>query len=200
MTARISLLLALMLVTACSTTAPSSPAAANAPAIDYLPGPGPYDFDCDAPTGTDRQASIRLPNGPWRARGQLQFLTTRDDPRWEPTVLIHVLDSKSYDVLLVLWVYRGDHAVRMVFATAETLLPDDYVMGSMRLTSAQVPFELVIDPAGKISASVGGVAMPVSLKIAGSSRLMLQCSTARVRFSNVTLEKRTRAVEQPIAR
>lgn len=194
-TLRISLLfLATMPVNGCGTTGRPSEVAEPAPVSEQVARP---DFDCDARSGGYSAANVGLPSGPWRVTGQLKFLTARDNLYWAAIASIQVIYSGQNDVVLTLFVRRGDNVVRIISGTSRyaqadlrlaNALPNDPAIDSMPLTPAQIPFALAMDPAGNLSESVGDVDIPLSPRITGATRLVIQCSTAHVRFSNVVVE------------
>ena len=70
-----------------------------------------------------------------------------------------------------------------------SLGPEANVFTAMPFTSDPTPFALTVDRSGAISGSFGGVASPQPLRFSGATYLAIGCSTARVRFSNVTVAK-----------
>lgn|SRR6185437_5188474 len=184
---RISIL-AMLLIAGCSTTAPSSHAARRAQPSDSLTGPGPYSFDCDAPAGNADSRNVRIPGGSLRVTGLLQILTARKDVNYNASAGIElVAPARSAAAALQLLVrYVDPSKVLVAFGTA-SLQPENNVFTSIPFTSKAIPFALTVDRSGTISGSFGGVASPQPLRFSGATYLAIGCSTARVRFSNVTV-------------
>jgi len=192
---RISLL-AVVLIAGCSTPAHRSHVAPHPQATESLRGPGPYTFDCDAPAGKADSRNIKIPSGNLRVTGLLQILTARKDDLFQASAGIELVapEVSAAAALQLLVRHEDPSKVFVAFGTASEQ-PEANVFTSMPLTSEPTPFALTVDRSGTITGSFGGVASPQPLRFSGATYLAIGCSTARVRFSNVTFEKRTRAVE-----
>ena len=182
---RISII-AVILITGCSTTAPKSRVAAPAPAIQYLSGNGPFTFDCDAAAGMSDSRNIRIPSGNLKVTGQIEILTARRDVVWEASAGMELVDPTRRDAaaLQVLVRYLEPNKVNIAFGTASSA-PDNNVFASMPFSSEPFAFSLTVDQSGTISGSFGGVTSPQPLHFSGATLLAIGCSTAHVRFSNV---------------
>jgi len=120
--------------------------------------------------------------------GLLQILTARKDVNYNASAGIElVAPARSAAAALQLLVrYVDPSKVLVAFGTA-SLQPENNVFTSIPFTSKAIPFALTVDRSGTISGSFGGVASPQPLRFSGATYLAIGCSTARVRFSNVTV-------------
>jgi hypothetical protein len=187
---RISVLAA-VLIAGCTTAHPPH-RAARAQTIDSLKGPGPYAFDCDAPAGKADSRNIRLPSGALRVTGLLQILTARKDVAYNASAGIELVAPALGAAAALQLLVRNDDPSKVViaFGTASAQ-PEDNAFASIPFASEPTPFALTVDRSGAISASFGGVASPQPLRFSGATYLAIGCSTARVRFSNVTVASAT---------
>ncbi len=186
---RISLFV-VVLIAGCSTTARPSHVAPRAPAIESLRGPGPYTFECDAPAGKADSENVRLPSGNLRVTGLLQILTARQDDLWQASAGIELVDPARRDAAaLRLLVRRNEPGKVFVAFGMASSPPEDNVFTSLPFTSNPIPFALTVKRSGTISGSFGGVASPQSEHFSGTTYLAIGCSTARVRFSKVTVAR-----------
>jgi len=213
LTQRIALLAAL-LFTGCSTTAPP-PQTPGPPAVENLTGPGPYMFDCDAAGGKPDGRSVSIPSDTSRVTGLLQFVTTRRDIMYESSAAVELIAPATRTAAALQLLVRSDerNTVYIAFGTvsaktvgnglasvasasesigwslsAEGGASSKNVFASMPFSSEPIPFALTIDRSGTVNASFGGVDSPQPLSFSGATRLAIGCSTASVRFSNVTVE------------
>jgi hypothetical protein len=175
--------LLLLAVAGCSVPSPKPPPAW---AVDFLPGPGPYKFDCNAPGGQYSLRNIQVPTGPFRVTGLIQFSMERYDLGWAPVGRVNVEDSAGISARPGLEILVRA-ANPTVFRIAFGRLRRETLLGTMPVTKLPIPFSLRMDDSGMLSGTLGRASAPALPQVAGVKRLTLFCSTGHVIFSEVTV-------------
>jgi len=170
-----------------STTIPQdAPAPAASPKVDS--GPGPQNFDFDAAPGKYEERFLEVPRGGFTVKGLIQFATVGTSPKWEPLAAVEVTGPKG-DFYIGLIAFVSPRAPNKIeFATRDERLrglPDDS-FGRIQLTNQAIPFEVNVDRAGVLQASILGKAgRAVSIRPYEITRVRLLGSTGHIRFLNI---------------
>jgi hypothetical protein len=184
------LILPLLIVCGCTAPVPKTDTIGPAPMVEYVQEPGPYNFDCDAQSEQYKELNIRAPGGKLQITGALRFLTNRAVSFTNPIATVGLLSPRDFvppdnqpGIRLAAWVTNGD-ITRFSFGHGMAQLT---AFAREAFTTEAIPFVLVVDQAGKVTGSIDDIPVPGSRSAYGFERLRLTCSTAHVRFSNVTL-------------
>lgn len=184
-TSKCVLLIAPFVICGCIASIAGADTSAPTPKVEYAQEPGPYNFDCDAQADHFMQMNIRSPGGELQVTGSFRILTNRGVFHTYPFITIGLISPASHStVRLAALVTNGD-ITRFSFGRGTAL---DMEFAKEAFTTAEeIPFVLKIDQAGKVSGSIDGIKVPGGRNAFGFEYLRLTCSTAHVRFSNVTL-------------
>ena len=171
---------------ASTTIAQNAPAPAALPKVDS--GPGPQNFDFDAAPGKYEERFLEVPSGGFTVKGLIQFATVGASPKWEPLAAVEVTGPKG-DFYIGLIAFVSPRAPNKIeFATRDERLrglPDDS-FGRIQLTNQAIPFEVHVDRAGVLQASILGKAgRAVSIRPYEITRIRLLGSTGHIRFLNI---------------
>jgi hypothetical protein len=179
-------LLVLLIVYGCFGAIAVADTGTASPKDEYAQGPGPYNFDCDAQADHYMQMKIRSPGGELRIAGSFRILTNRGVFHTYPFVTISLNSPASHSaVRLAALVTNGD-ITRFSFGRGTSL--DLEFAKEAFTTTAETPFVLKIDMDGNVTGSIDDIKVPGRRNAYGFEYLKLTCSTAHVRFANVTLE------------
>jgi hypothetical protein len=178
--------LALAMMTVCWIRAsPSGNTTGPEDARDFLPEPAPYAYDCDAKPGSYSPMNARVPSNRGTAlkvTGFLEFLGSHIG-RTLPTATVALVDDKRRGTAIVAQV-RPAAPNHITFSAVAQDLRNDFA--SISATDKRpISFALTLTAAGNLTASVGGRSTSMSVPAFEVSRLLLSCSTAHVRFSDV---------------
>lgn len=169
----------------CSAPVPNAENARPAPRTDYVQESGPYNFDCDAQHDESEQMNFPSPGAKLRIKGSFRILTDRGAFHTYPFLTIGLVSPASKSAVRLAAVVTNSDIVRFSFGRGTPL---DAEFAKEAFTSATIPFELSVDPAGKVTGFIDDIPVPGGRSINGIERLRLTCSTAHVRFSNVVVE------------
>ncbi len=175
-----------LLLAACSVPNPKTPAANLGQTEHLLAGPAPYKFDCHTHAGYFQFANIRVPSGPFRVTGLLQFIRERYDMSWLPIARVDLEDSGAANTqsgLEILVRQSNPELFRIAFGRE----PRQSLLGTMGITNLPIPFSLIFDGSGTLTGTLGRAVAPPLPHVSGLKSLMLFCSTGHVVFSDVTV-------------
>ena len=147
----------------------------------------PINFDCDATPGYASSWTTGIRSPDLRVQGTIQFIRLRDHFNWAPGATI-LLISKS-DVRNGLQLSRQSR--RSVDLLHARIVSTDDPTGRTVLTypwkGSPLPFSLTISSSGEVNVTIGDKA--ASLKVNGleQDKLVLACSTAHVKFSDIVI-------------
>src|SRR5579862_5661609 len=70
----------------CASTTPATPSnrPTSAPAIQFEPGPGPYNLDWNIPGGKYWETDLRIPGQQIKISGTVQFVALSPNRTWSP--------------------------------------------------------------------------------------------------------------------
>lgn len=167
--------------------APIAAAEAGSPTpnVEFAQGPGPYNFDCDASADHYREMSIRSPGEELQVTGSFRILTNRGVFHTYPFITIGLISPASHSELRLAALVTNGDITRFSFGRG-TALDMEFAKEAFT-TAADIPFVLKIDHAGRVTGSIDDIKVPGGRNASGFEYLRLTCSTAHVRFSNVTL-------------
>jgi hypothetical protein len=174
-----------LIVCACSAPAPRGDIAGPATRVEYAQEPGPYTFDCDAQAEQSRQMNIRSPGGELQVTGSFRILTNRAVSFTYPFVTIGLISPANHSAVQLGAVVTNSDITRFSYGTGTPL--DMEFAKEAFTTTTEIPFVLKIDHTGKVTGSIDDIKVPGGRSAYGLEYIRLTCSTARVRFSNVTL-------------
>jgi hypothetical protein len=158
--------------------------------LDFQVGPGPYNFECDAPGGRYQESNVSTSGDKLRATGTMRFLALRSHPGWAASATITFADSTGKQPFMGLQaIVMPDEPDSIQFAiTGHGGAQDRSVFAITPVTDAWIPFEVKLSKAGELEVSVAGQGTRIAVSVIEPSRLTLFCSTAFVHFSNVLVE------------
>lgn len=146
--------------------------------------PGPYNFDCDAPAEHAAQMAIRSPGLGSQISGSFRILSNRGVSHTYPFITISLVSPATRSSVRLAAIVTNGDITRFSFGLGTPL---DMEFAKEAFTSAEIPFVLKIDRTGKVTGWIDEIRIPGGRSAAGLEYIRLTCSTAHVRFSNVTL-------------
>lgn len=174
-----------LIVGGCSEPVTKADLAGPATRVEYAQEPGPYNFDCDALTNHFRQMNIRSPAGELQVTGSFRILSDRAVSLTYPFVTIGLISPATHSNVQLAAVVTNSDITRFSFGTG-TPLDMEFAKEGFT-TTTEIPFVLKIDHTGKVTGSIDDIKVPGGRSAYGLEYIRLTCSTAHVRFSNVTL-------------
>jgi hypothetical protein len=167
--------------------APPLPAPPSVATFKVTPGPGPYNFDCDARPGYFSDMNALLPGNRVQVTGFIQVLSARKDAHWVATGIVGLAGANQLPkVGLVATVMPDSPKIVDLKIRGSGGPKDQSVVGSSPI-AASIPFTLTLDDAGHLTVSAASAEASVPVEPFPVIRLNLSCSTAHIRFSNVTI-------------
>ena len=181
-----------LLAAGCSATAPGEHPFArtmHAARPRFMPGPGPYKFECDTDAGqySEQNAVAEGPN--LKVTGVMQVVAARPSPQWPPDAGIVLAGDSHYPrVGLESFVLPDKPRVLQlaVRGTGGGGPGDHTVFATVPLTDAAIPVTLVLRGPRQLSVSVGEATTTVAVGEIEVTRINLYCSSSYVRFFDVT--------------
>jgi hypothetical protein len=163
--------------------------APDAPAV--APGPGPYEYTCDAPSGEFDNQKVNATSERIVVKGTFQFDEIRSDVKWASVASISVPGiqaSTGFELMAI--VKRNDKRIQFQAATfqsgpgkATSIVP----LASSDVTRNPIAFEITMKADGTTSVALGTYGYVVPTKAYKAKGEALSCSTARVIFHNVVV-------------
>jgi hypothetical protein len=182
--------LLLLLAAGCSAPAPGEylfPRTVHAARPRFVPGPGPYKFECDTDAGqySEQNAVAEGPN--LKVTGVMQVVAGRPSPQWPPDAGIVIAGDSHYPRVGLESFVLPDKPFVLQLAVRGTGGPGDHtVFATVPLTDAAIPVTLVLREPGQLSVSVGEATTMVAIGEIEVTRINLYCSSSYVRFFDVT--------------
>ncbi|HXY76260.1 MAG TPA: hypothetical protein VEH54_05080 [Steroidobacteraceae bacterium] len=155
-----------------------------------LAGAPPYAFDCDAPPGKYRNATVALSAKEVRVKGFVQFLSWQGDSTFGPWATIVFAGPAQHSGVGLQAFVLPNAPDSIQFAVESGLAQEGYaraVFATTPLSATLTPFELSVAGPGNVNVGIGSVTKTVSVAPLELTRVNLSCSTAHVRFSGVTV-------------
>jgi hypothetical protein len=152
--------------------------------LEYAHGPAPYVFDCDVPWGQTKTLNIKAPADKFQITGSIRYLYTGGIPReWLPRATVTLVQKDQRpSVWLEGLVNRNITSFALEHGESWTS-----IFGEIESTGAAIPFALTLDKSGKASSSVWRFNSPIVQTASDIDHVTLSCSTAHVRFTDVTI-------------
>jgi hypothetical protein len=182
----------LALVGGCASTTPAAPSnrPTSAPAIQFEPGPGPYNLDWNIAGGKYRETDLRIPGQQIKVSGTVQFVALNPDRTWSPMASVDLVAPKDADS--VRFMLFPDSAnpdqIRVSVYPKRPGSSDSEDLGFLRAGANPIPFEVVTAKPGEFKLSLAGkLVTTVNVAPYEVSRVRLAGSTAHLRLENIVV-------------
>jgi hypothetical protein len=157
----------------------------------FANGPGPHDFDCDAPPGYYRELNIHATKGKLRLAGfiQVESVHTPQDPHWYPQAAIVFKGLTEAPFVGFRAFVNPRLPDQFLFALRPGLTPSDdsQVFMAMGVGDPPTAFELTLSESHQLTASVGRGKDTTKTAQFDVVRASLSCSGTHVRYSYITI-------------
>jgi len=144
----------------------------------------PIDFDCDASAGNVSVWTTGIRSTDLRVKGTIQFKFLRQHVKWAPGAFVYLVSRSN--------VRKGLRVSRHINNLLQArIVSTDDPTGHTILTRPwkwdPLPFALTISNSGEADVTIGDKAASLEVNGLELSSLVLGCSTAHVKFSDIVI-------------
>jgi hypothetical protein len=185
---RISVLAAaLALLAGCQTPTVVRGTVVAAKDVAVASGPGPYDFDCDAPGQQFVQFLARAPSDRVTVKGYFHFEQSHWGTEWAPFAYIALRDANSSRAVMLEADVGGEFKRVDIYTEVPRSGHSKQLLVMTPLTYREIPFRLTMNSDGTVLESVGNDGVTVTPGSFSAASIQIACLTAHVKFRDVTV-------------
>jgi len=147
----------------------------------------PLSFDCDVPPGRVSIWQGAITAQGLLIEGKIQFIEPRKDTRWIPMASLFLRDEtgKSLTGLQLKLQSASEKNMQIALVTPDPEKRTVFATGPW--SNNQIQFQLDVLKSGNVKLTVGAASASTNIGSSTVATLLLSCSSAEVRFSDITL-------------
>ena len=150
-------------------------------------GPGPYNFDCDAPGQQFVQFLARAPTDRVTVKGYFHFEQSHWGTEWAPSTYIALRDARSSRAVMLEADVGGEFKRVDIYTEVPGSGHTKQLLVMTPLTYREIPFRLTMNADGTVLESVGTDGVTLNPGKFSASSIQIACLTAHVKFRDVTV-------------
>lgn len=147
----------------------------------------PINFDCDASAGYASAWTTGIRSADLRVQGMIQFVFLREHFRWAPEASVLLISrSNVRNGLQLSWPsHRSSDLLQADIVSIDD--PTGRTVMTHPRKGRPLPFALTISKSGEVNVTIGDKATTLKVNGLEQDRLVLSCSTAHVKFSDIVI-------------